>query len=239
MCFTLFFGPYRRRTKVLLVVAGFLMLLGCFWSGTRTAYIVIPAGMLFAGIASVAKQQWLILALIGAAFAGGLVLINMPTGNSTIYRFQTAFKPSQDNSFNTRLRTQRDIKAVVQTHPFGGGLGSCGAWGKQFSPGTVFADIEPDSGYVRAAVELGWIGLILYMSMLFVMIRVAVISFVRARNPVIVNLYLMLSSVLFCLLVANYGQEAIILLPNSIVFYVILALVVRLKDYDDQFVHAE
>jgi O-antigen ligase len=193
---------------------------------------------MFAGIAAVAKQQWVIIALIGAAFAGGLVLINIPTSNNTIYRFQTAFKPSEDKSFNTRMRTQREIKAVVQTHPIGGGLGSCGAWGKEFSPGTVFADIEPDSGYVRVAVELGWVGLTLYMAMLFVMIRVSVVTLMRARDPVIVNLYLTLSSVLFCLLVANYGQEAIILLPNSIVFYVILALVVRLKDFDKGYVHA-
>lgn len=235
--FALFFGPWRTSRKVWLALGAVIMLLGCFWSGTRTAYIVIPAGLIVVTVAAAAKRQWAIVYLVAAAFAGGLVLVNMPTSNNTIYRFQTAFKPGKDASFNTRMRTQKAIKSVVQTYPIGGGLGSCGAWGKQFSPGTVFSEIEPDSGYVRVAVELGWVGLLLYMGMLFAMLRETVRALVRARDPVIVNLYLGLLGVVFSLIVANYGQEAIILLPNSIVFYVVLALVVRLRDFDPDFQH--
>ncbi len=235
--FALFFGPYRRSRKVFLAIAAVLMMLGCFWSGTRTAYIVIPAGMIIVALGAIAKKQWMIVGLIGATFGGGFVLINIPTSNNTIYRFQTAFKPSEDASFNTRLRTQKAIKSVVQQYPIGGGLGSCGAWGKQFSPGTIFASIAPDSGYVRVAVELGWVGLIVYMVMLFVMMRETVRGLMRARDPVITNIYLGLTGVVFCLIVANYGQEAITLLPNSIVFYVVLALAVRLKDFDPNYQH--
>lgn len=235
--FALFFGPYRKSRKFFLAVAAILMMLGCFWSGTRTAYIVIPAGMIVVALGAVAKRQWMIVGLIGATFLGGLALINVPTSNNTIYRFQTAFKPSEDASFNTRLRTQKAIKSVVQRYPFGGGLGSCGAWGKQFSPHTIFAQIAPDSGYVRVAVELGWIGLMVYMTMLFIMMRETIRGLMRARDPVIVNIYLGLTGVVFCLIVANYGQEAITLLPNSIVFYVILALAVRLKDFDPNYQH--
>jgi hypothetical protein len=235
--FALFFGPYRRSRKVFLAIAAVLMMLGCFWSGTRTAYIVIPAGMIVVALCAVAKRQWIIVGLIAATFGGGFVLINIPTSNKTIYRFQTAFKPSQDASFNTRLRTQKAIKSVVQRYPIGGGLGSCGAWGKQFSPHTIFAQIAPDSGYVRVAVELGWVGLIIYMVMLFVMMRETVRGLMRARDPVILNIYLGLTGVVFCLIVANYGQEAITLLPNSIVFYIVLALAVRLKDFDPNYIH--
>ncbi|MBI1193479.1 MAG: hypothetical protein GC205_09915 [Bacteroidetes bacterium] len=236
LCFTLFFGPWKRSTKAMLVVGGFIMLLGCFWSGTRTAYIVIPAGILFVTLLAIAKRQWKIVLLSGGMMMGGLFLISIPTSNNTLYRFQTAFKPSEDKSYQVRLKTQARIKSIVQQHPFGGGLGSCGAWGKRFSPYTVFADIEPDSGYVRVAVELGWVGLILYMCMLFTAIVVGVKSVMRSRDPAIINLYMGLTGVIFALLVANYGQEAIILLPNSIVFYIVLAMVVRLKDFDPGYI---
>lgn len=236
LCFTLFFGPWKRSTKALLLLGGFVMLLGCFWSGTRTAYIVIPAGVLFVTLLAIAKRQWKIVMLSGGMMLGGLFLINIPTSNNTLYRFQTAFQPSEDRSYQVRLNTQARIKSIVQQHPFGGGLGSCGAWGKRFSPYTVFADIEPDSGYVRVAVELGWVGLIVYMVMLFTAMMMSIKHVMRSRDPAIVNLYMGLAGVIFSLLVANYGQEAIILLPNSIVFYIILAIVVRLKDFDPGYI---
>ncbi len=232
MCFTLLFGPWRRSTKVMLVIASFIMLLGCFWSGTRTAYIVIPAGILYIAICAAAKGQWKIIALTGITMMGGFFLVNIPTSNNTLYRFQTAFQPSKDRSYQVRLNTQARIKEVVQRHPLGGGLGSCGAWGKRFSPWTQFAAIEPDSGYVRVAVELGWIGLFFYMAMLFTALSVGVKNMIRCRDPAIVNLYMALVGVVFALIVASYGQEAIILLPNSIVFYIVLAMIVRLKDFD-------
>jgi putative inorganic carbon (HCO3(-)) transporter len=239
LCFTLAFGPWRPRTKALLVLGSIVMLLGCFWSGTRTAYIVIPAGIFFVTLASIAKRNWLLVAFSGIMMMGGILLVNMPTGNNTIYRFQTAFKPSKDLSYQVRLDTQARTKYVVQRHPFGGGLGSCGAWGARFSPWTVFASIAPDSGYVRVAVELGWIGLIFYMGLFFTAIQQCVKHMMRSRDPAIVNIYMGLGGVLFSLIIANYGQEATILLPNSIVFYIVLALVVKLKDFDPRYLRSD
>jgi len=37
---------------------------------------------------------------------------------------------------------------------------------------------------------------------------------------------------LFALVVANYPQEAITQLPTNFLFYIIIALLVRLKDFD-------
>jgi len=236
LCFSLFFGPWKRRTKVLLIIGGFVMLLGCFWSGTRTAYIVIPAGIFFVTLMAITKRQWNLVVFSGVMMTGGIFLTQIPTSNNTLYRFQTAFNPSEDRSYQVRLNTQARIKSIVQQHPFGGGLGSCGAWGKRFSPYTVFAEIEPDSGYVRVAVELGWVGLIIYMGLLFTAMAVSIQNFMRCRDPGIVNLYMGLTGVIFALIVANYGQEAIVLLPNSIVFYIVLAVVVRLKDFDPQYI---
>ncbi len=236
MCFALLFGPWKKTTKAMLAFGAVIMLLGCFWSGTRTAYIVIPAGIFFVSLMAIIKNQWKIVIVSGMMMFGGLLLTQISTSNKTLYRFQTAFNPSEDRSYQVRLNTQARIKDIVQRHPFGGGLGSCGAWGKQFSPDTEFAEIEPDSGYVRVAVELGWVGLFFYMMMLFTAVRIGVQHMIRSRDPAIVNIYMALVGVIFSLIVANYGQEAIILLPNSIVFYLVLALVVRLKDFDPHYI---
>lgn len=236
MAYTMLFGPYKTKYKIILGFSCLVFMMGAFWSGTRTAYLVIPAGLVFVTLAAMMKGNRRLVGVTSVVFLMGALATQAPTTNSTLYRVQTAFKPTQDASYQVRLETQGRIKSIVQRHPFGGGLGSCGAWGKRFSPHTVFADIEPDSGYVRVAVELGWIGLIIYNLLLFVGIWTAVRNLVRTRDPVIVNLYMAMSGLLFSLIVANYGQEAIILVPNSIVFYAILAMVVRLKDFDPGYI---
>jgi putative inorganic carbon (HCO3(-)) transporter len=234
--YTLLFGPYKTKYKVILGISCIIFMMGAFWSGTRTAYLVIPAGLIFVMLAAIMKGNMRLVGVTSIFFVLGAVATQAPTSNNTLYRVQTAFKPTKDMSYQVRMETQSRIKSIVQRHPFGGGLGSCGAWGKRFSGHTVFADIEPDSGYVRVAVELGWLGLILYNILLFVGMWTGIKHLVRSRDPVIVNIYMALSGLLFSLLIANYGQEAIILVPNSIVFYSILAIMVRLKDFDPNYV---
>jgi O-antigen ligase len=236
LCYTLLFGPWKPAIKVFLAICALLCLMGAFWSGTRTAYIVIPAGLFFTFLMAIIKKNKALIGVSLIFFGLGAVGSQLSTSNNTLYRVQTAFKPSQDRSYQVRLKTQARIKSVIQTHPIGGGLGSCGAWGKRFAPHTIFADIEPDSGYVRIAVETGWVGFILYLGLLIAVMRECVRHFIRSRDPVIVNMYMGLGGLLFALIVANYGQEAIILLPNSVVFYAVLALVVRLKDFDPNYV---
>ena len=237
--FTLSFGPWKWGWRVLFAICTIIMLMGAYWSGTRTAFIVIPAGFFFVGLMAISKRQWVMVGTMTVLMLFGTAASQVSTSSNALYRVQTAFKPSKDRSYQVRLKTQARIKAIIQQHPFGGGLGSCGAWGKQFAPHTVFADIEPDSGYVRVAVETGWIGLIIYIGMLFTALRIGVRHFTRARDPVVVNLYMGLVGIVFALIVANYGQEAIILLPNSIVFYAVLAILVRLKDFDPDYVQTQ
>ena len=42
-----------------------------------------------------------------------------------------------------------------------------------------------------------------------------------------------LTTIFFQLTLANYPQEAMTILPTSIIFYILLAAMVKLKDYDD------
>ena len=42
-----------------------------------------------------------------------------------------------------------------------------------------------------------------------------------------------LTTAIFMLILASYPQEVIAQLPNSIVFYIIIAAIAKLKDFDD------
>jgi hypothetical protein len=175
--------------------------------------------------------------IIGAAIFGllGVGFIFKSTGNAVLFRIQSAFLPDRSgDTMGVRFDNQQIIKPFIQSHPFGAGLGSVGEWGQRFSPHTFLASFPPDSGYVRVAVELGWVGYLLYCWMLYMIIRMSVGYYVRVRNEKIKVIYLSIICMMFMLLLASYVQEAIIQLPTSIQFYVCLAILTRLKDFDDE-----
>ena len=62
--------------------------------------------------------------------------------------------------------------------------------------------------------------------------------FLRVRDPKVKVVYLGLATIFFQLALANYPQEAIVILPTSIIFYLCLAMAAKLKDFDGQW-HVE
>ena len=68
-----------------------------------------------------------------------------------------------------------------------------------------------------------------------VVMKTGIYYYIRVKDPEIKTYYAAILTVLFMLVVANYPQEAIVLLPTSIIFYIMLAMLVRLKDYDPNF----
>jgi hypothetical protein len=204
----------------LVLLAGFLLFAMSF-SGTRGAYVLIPVALFFYTILNFNKYVF-----AGAIITGlGLfVLIFMPTSNVTLYRFQSAFRPSQDASYLLRRANQEKIKPFIITHPLGGGLGATGTWGERFAPDSFLAHFPPDSGYVRVAVELGWLGLLLFCTLMFVMLRQSIRNLFRIRDPEIKSYCLAMTLIIFVLNVGNYPQEALVQYPTSVYFYLVAAI---------------
>ncbi|MBK8442000.1 MAG: O-antigen ligase family protein [Sphingobacteriales bacterium] len=228
-CTVLVMGTYRLRYKIWLIPVIMLLLAAMVFSGTRTAYAMLPVGALFYVLLNPNFRNVLLTA-IGAL--GFVALILVPTGNVELYRFQSAFKGSEDKSFELRLNNQKRIQPFIQEHVMGGGLGSSGEWGKRFAPDFILAKFPPDSGFVRIAVELGWLGLLIYCLMFFLVLQVGIYNYMRVRNPEIKNLYQAFLCLIFTLTIANYPQEAVILVPNSLIYFIAVAALVRLKDFD-------
>ncbi len=230
-CLILATGPYRLSRKIILIFAALCMFAAMIYAGSRTPFVLVPAGVVF--LVTLTLKQKHIIGLI-CLIALGTLFVLKSTSSAVLFRVQSAFDLSKsDDTINVRLNNQTKIQPFIHSHPFGAGLGATGMWGQRFTPNSKLAKFAHDSGFVRIAVELGWVGLLLYAALLFVIIRTSIYNYLRVRDPVVKNIYLGLTVVVFQLILANYPQEAIVVLPTSITFYILVAMIVRLKEFDD------
>lgn len=231
-CLALMVGPTSRAQKMWLG----LMLVCSLWvmayTGTRTAYVLVPAGGFFlAGL--ILNRNVVVVGGILAVLGAGFILKSSSSG--IVYRIQSAFRPTEDDSMNLRLANQKKIQPFIQEHPLGGGLGSCGVWGKRFNPDSWLSKFPHDSSFVRMAVELGWIGLILYTLFHYAVLRTGLYYFIRCRDPLIKAVYAGITTWCFMLTVACYAQEAILQQPMNVIYNIFLAVLVTLKNFDPAF----
>jgi len=230
MCIVLFFGPYKVWQKVLLGIGALAMIAVMGYAGSRTPIAMFPAGLAFFVLLN-PKKHILLISLVFFTF--GTLAMMKSTGNPVLHRIQSAFKPGADASMQVRFDNQKMVQPFIRKMPIGSGLGTTGDWGRRFAPGFWLANFAHDSGLVRIAVEAGWIGLIVYIIFLFTIMYTGIRQIFRVRDPVIKNLTLAIVVVMFCLVLASYPQEAIPMLPTSLVFYLLLACMVRLGKLDE------
>ena len=193
-----------------------LFFVASIFSGTRGANVLLPAALLLFFILRYNKKV-LIFGIVAACFF--YVLINIPTSNGNLQRFQTAFAPNNDESYNVRKMNQKRIQPFILSHPMGGGLGATGTWGKRFSPGTLLANFPPDSGYIRVAVEDGWLGLLIFCTMMFVFVKTGINNYYKIQDPELKSYCLAMTLVVFTYNIANFPQEALVQFPSNIFFY--------------------
>jgi putative inorganic carbon (hco3(-)) transporter len=231
ICIGMLSAPLSGKKK--LILWGLILF---FWyvmlsSGTRGAYVLIPVSLLLLAVLKY-RRVVILWILVGAAFAVGLIY--MPTSNPTLYRFQSAFKPSDDASFNVRAINQKRIQPYILAHPLGGGLGATGIWGQKFSPGSYLSNFPPDSGYVRVAVEMGWMGLLIFCIFMYTALHVGISNYYKIKDPELKAYCLGSVLVIFSLNFGNYPQEALVQYPSNIYFYLVLAMVVITRRLDSQ-----
>lgn len=230
MCIALIFGPYKRWQKGILCIAVLCMVATMGYAGSRTPIVVLPVGLLFFVVLLPKKN---VLLISGFMFLLGTLGMMRTSSNPVLFRIQSAFDGTQDASVQVRLDNQALVQPFIQKHPLGSGLGTTGEWGRRFAPDFWLAYFAHDSGLVRIAVEAGYIGLIIYELFLGVILISGIRQVFRVRDPVTKNLTIAITVVMFCLTLASYPQEAIPMLPTSLIFYILLACLVQL-DYIDK-----
>ena len=110
LCIGLSTGQLKMIQKQFLWLVAAICLFSMLYSGTRGAYVLLPAAMIMFSILKFNKKVF----TLSIAFALILAfIVFMPTSNQTINRFQSAFRPSEDASFNVRKLNQKRIQPFI------------------------------------------------------------------------------------------------------------------------------
>jgi putative inorganic carbon (HCO3(-)) transporter len=230
LCMGMLTGPVSTKRRIWLTFFMVSCMINMIWSGTRGAFPLIPVVLILYAIIKFSRKI-LIFTIIAAIFIVGLIFV--PTSNQNILRFQSAFRPNDDASYKVRKINQARIKPYIWSHPIGGGLGSTGEWGKKFAPGSYLSNFPPDSGYVRTTVEAGPVGLLIFVIMMFVILKTGINNYYKIRDPELKSICLGATFVIFVFNIGNFPQEALVQYPSNVYFYLSAAFIVVTKRIDD------
>jgi len=221
----------KAATKAILGIGILFMLLGMAYSGTRTANAMVAVGLAMYILLTMNKRSTKVFAVVaGLAF---LFLLYAPIySNPTINRFRTSFNASEDESFKVREVNRKFIQPYIYSHPIGWGLGTTGAQGLMYNPGHFLAGFPPDSGYLKKAIETGWIGLALICALYFVVMRFGIRGYFRSGDERSRVWYAAALAAIFAFYIAEFPQEAIGQITDIVIYYPLIAMMMKLREFD-------
>ena len=226
------YKEWRKKLFFLIVAAcGFY---GLIISGTRGAMAVPMAG--FAAFFVLRKNTKVLIAgfFIMMAVFIFFKYTTIAQGNAQVRRMRTAFDPN-DASLNVRLDNQKKLKAYLATRPFGGGIGHAGVKAQRFLPDAFLSNVPTDSGYVLIWAEMGIVGLLLLLFILFyVLIKACFRIMFRVRDPVLNLKFGALVAGISGIMVANYGNAVLSQMPTNILIYISMAVLMNSETYDTE-----
>ncbi|RBL88019.1 O-antigen ligase family protein [Chitinophaga flava] len=225
-------GTVNRKLRWTLIGICIPMILGMAFSGTRTAYAMLPAGIIFFIMMTITSKRTLAFAIMAVMMF--VFILFGPVHNGTISRIRTTFLLSDDASFNVRDINRERIQPYILRHPLGGGLSTSGVVGAQYNPGHTLAGFPPDSGYLKSALEMGWVGLALTCFTYFIILRTGIRNYYRSRSPEIKGYYAAIVAALYGYIIAHYTQVAIGQIPGCFFFYAMLAAIIKLITFDKE-----
>lgn len=218
--------------KLLLLTATVFVVLGMAYSGTRTAYFIFFSGAVLYILMTINNLSTMITACL--FFMAFVVIMWGPIyGNQTINRIRSTFN-TDDSSLEVRDVNRNRIQPYIYDHPIGGGVATSGVQGQTYNPSHYLAGFPPDSGFIKTAIETGWVGFffqcLLYCLILLSSVRV----FYRSNNKTS-KLYSLAAVVtLFSFVISQYGQVSIGQIPDFFLFYTLLAVIVSLRNLNTE-----
>lgn len=222
----------KWRSKLFFIVVALAGFYGMIISGTRGAISIPLAG--FTAFFVLRKNKTIMLTgffLLIAVFIF-FKYTTIGQGNYQIRRMRTAFDPN-DASLQVRLENQRLLKSYMASRPFGGGIGHGGVKAQKYLPNAYLSQIPTDSGYVLIWVEQGIVGLLLHLFILFYVVgKSSYCIMFRIRDPILKLKMAALTSGMFGIMVANYGNAVLGQMPTSILIYTSMALMLNSEKLD-------
>lgn len=221
--------------KIYYIIVSICSLYTMMLSGTRGAMIVPLSGIALYTIVS--KQ-------IRSIFIGSISLLfiyvffaftMIGQGNPSIRRMRTAFKPNEDASYIVRKENQKRLHDYLKNKPFGEGLGLSGdGLGAKVSR-RFTTSIPTDSWYVKIWVETGIVGLILYLSMIFITIaRGAWILMFNIRDPELKGILTGWLCAIFGMFVSAYGNSFWGQFPTIVIAFMGMSIILNGEHLDKE-----
>jgi len=217
--------------RVYYYTVSIINLLASSYSGTRTATMMIVAGIALYGVMTLYERRT-ILFMSFCALMLTAILVAPVYDNVIINRVRSTFEPSTDNSALVRDMNRHTVQPYIYRHPIGGGIYTCGNLGVLYNPGHYLSFFPPDSGYMQILMDQGYIGLILTLSFYFVILRTGIRHFYRVKDPEIKTQYVATLVFIFTLMAGQISQMAIPMYPSVFYMYAGFALLLKMHYFD-------
>jgi hypothetical protein len=220
------------RSKLFFIVVAILGFYGMVISGTRGSMSIPLAGfMAFFVLRKNIRVLSIGISILAVVFIF-FAYTSIGQGNDQIRRMRTAFDPN-DASLQVRLDNQKMLKGYLASRPFGGGIGHGGVKAQKYLPNAFLSQVATDSWYVLVWVEQGIVGLLIHLFILFYVIGVASFRIMfRIRDPILKMKMAALTSGMFGVMVASYGNAVLGGMPTGMLIYTSMALLMNTEKLD-------
>lgn len=222
----------RWSYKVLFGTATLVILIAMSFSGTRTAYAMVAAGMFFYLLITIRSRKTIIIGILCGAL--GAIILFGPFNSWQVNRIRSAFYPSEDASMSVRDMKRVEHQPFIKSTPLGGGPYTTASNGSNYAGGHPFAGFDPDSGYLEIALEQGMIGLLLFLFLLSMVMLRGVENYFAIKDPLIKVALLVYLVPFFALTIAHYAQSALNTKPMDMILVLTLGLVSRIPQFRDE-----
>lgn len=220
-----------KKNKYILFFISLILFLGMSYSGTRTTTIMLPAGIALYVLITLRNKATIMTLFITILVF--IFIVFAPIDNPTLNRMRSTFD-SKDESLGVRDMNRKFIQPYIYAHPIGGGIATSGVEGQRFNPNHQLAGFPPDSGLLKLAIEMGWIGLALTMLLYLTVLYQGIYYYFRIKNEEYKKYIVAITCALFSIVVTLYAQVSIGQIPNAFFFYAVMSLFKRLMEFDEK-----
>lgn len=220
-----------RKRKFQLAFISVILFLGMTYSGTRTFSLMIPAGIALYILMSLRNKATLMTLFV--TFMSVLFVMFAPIDNPSLNRMRSTFN-TKEESLNVRNFNRRSIQPYVYAHPIGGGVATSGVEGLRFNPNHPLAGFPPDSGLLKLALDMGWIGLAISMLPFLWFLYQGIYYYFQMRNEEYKKYIVAITCAIFAVIITLYAQVTIGQMPTVFFIFGMMSLFKRLKEWDDQ-----
>lgn len=218
----------KPAVKIVLAIGVVFMLMGMSFALTRTSNVMFIGGMSFFFLLTFDKPISKFAAVSGILLF--LLILFGPFYNSHVGQFRHTFLGgTKDASYLVREVNRKKIQPYIYQHPFGGGMNTSGDEGKLYSPGHRLAGFPPDSGMLKKALEMGWIGFTMVVLMYFFVLKAGIKGYFEATSEGNKIIYASTTAGIFALYLGDFSQVAIGQITDVMVYYPFLIILIKLN----------